>query len=279
MKDRVTLTLDRGILKVVDERIDGVHVKNRSHAVELLIRQSLHGSAPIAAVILAGGKGTRLKPLTDKLPKSLVPVNSKPILQYNIDLCKRYNIKNIIISVGHMAEQIMDHYGDGSKFGVNITYVHEKEPMGTAGPLRMIKEKLNGTFVLMNADELKDINLAKMFQAHLENGGKATIALTTVEDPSAYGVAMMDGNKIVRFVEKPKKDEAPSKLINAGLYLLEPEIISLIPEGYAMMEFDVFPKLAKDSLLFGYPFSGQWFDIGTPERLQKAAKEWKGFQN
>jgi len=279
VKERVTLTIDRDILRIVDDRIDGTHVKNRSHAVELLLRQSLKAGAPTTAVILAGGKGTRLKPLTDKVPKSLVELGGKPILQHNIELCKRYGITNIVLSVGYMADQIREFCGDGSKFGVSITYIEEKEPLGTAGALKLLKGKLTETFILMNGDELKDINLDKMHQAHMESNAKATIALTTVEDPSSYGVALMDGQRIVRFVEKPKKEDAPSKLISAGLYILEPEVIALVPDGFAMIEFDVFPKLAKDGKLYGYPFSGQWFDTGTMERFQRAAKEWKGFSS
>lgn len=279
MKDRVTLTIDRDVLKIIDERIDGTTIKNRSHAVELLLRQSLKSAIPTTAIILAGGKGTRLKPLTDKTPKSLVDLNGQPIIQYNLDLCRRYGIKNVILSVGHMKDQIIRHYGDGSALGLNITYVEEKEPLGTAGPLRMLKGKITESFIVMNGDELKDINLARLYHAHIENSAKATIALTTVDDPSAYGVALMDGNRIVRFVEKPKKEDAPSKLINAGLYILEPEVLNYIPEGYAMWELDVFPKLAKEGTLFGYPFSGQWFDTGTMERLQHAGKSWKGFSS
>jgi mannose-1-phosphate guanylyltransferase len=277
MKERVTLTLDRDILRIVDERIDGTRIKNRSHAVELLLRQSLKANAPSIAVILAGGKGTHLKPLTDKTPRAMVEVNGKPILQYNVELCKKHGIKNIILSVGYMREQIIKYFGDGSKFGVNITYVEEKEPLGTAGALRLLKGQLTETFVLMNGDELKDVNLARLYQAHMESSAKVTIALTTVEDPSTYGVALLDGNRIVRFVEKPKKEDAPSMLISAGLYLLEPDVINLVPEGHAMVENDVFPKLAKEGVLYGYPISGQWYDTSTIERLQKASQQWKGF--
>jgi NDP-sugar pyrophosphorylase family protein len=279
MKERVTLTLDKDVLRIVDSRVDGSAIKNRSHAIELLLRQSLRASIPSTAIILCGGKGSRLKPLTDKMPKSLVPLNGKPILQYNIDLCKRHGIKNIVLAVGHMREQIIAHFGDGSKQGISITYIEEIQPLGTAGPLRMLKGKITDACILMNGDELKDINLIKMYHAHLDNNAKTTIALTTVEDPSAYGVAMLDGQRIVRFVEKPKREDAPSKLINSGLYIIEPEVIDIIPDGYAMIESDVFPKLAKEGSLFGYPFSGQWYDTGTPERLQKASKEWKGFTN
>ena len=277
MKERVTLTIDKDLLKAIDQRVDDVTVKNRSHAVELLVRQALRASIPSTAVILAGGKGSRLKPLTDKMPKALVPVNGKPIVQYNIELCKRFGVKNIILSVGHMADQIKERFGDGSALGVNISYIEEKEPMGTAGPLRLLKNRLTETFILMNGDEIKDVNLIKMYRVHLEHYARATIALTTVEDPSAYGVAMLDGNRILRFIEKPKKEDAPSKLINAGLYMLEPDVLDLIPSGFAMLEHDVFPKLAKEGSLHGYPFAGQWFDTGTLERYERAKREWRGF--
>jgi mannose-1-phosphate guanylyltransferase len=277
MKDRVTLTLDRDILRIVDDRIDGTHIKNRSHAIELLLRQSLKSTTPTTAVILAGGKGENLRPLTEDKPKSLLEVNGRPILQYNLDLCKKFGIKNVILSVGHLAEQIKRHYGDGSRHGLNITYIEEPEPMGTAGPLKQLQGKLTESFVVINGDELKDINLAKMYQTHLNNDAKATIALTTVDDPSHYGVALLDGTRIQRFVEKPAKEDAPSKLISAGLYIMEPEVLSRIPEGFAMLETDVFPKLAKEGQLHGYPFSGQWFDIGSVERLHQAGDDWKGF--
>lgn len=277
MKERVTLTLDEGVLDAVDKTVDSVTIKNRSHAVELLLRKAMRGTAPSTAVILAGGKGTRLKPLTDHTPKPLIEIKGRPILDYNIDLCRRFGITDIILSVGHLGEKIKEHYGDGTRHGVRISYIEEKEPLGTAGPLRMLRGKLTETFVLMNADELKDVSLLKMYRVHLDHGSTATIALTTVEDPSAYGVAVLDGNKIVGFVEKPKRNQAPSNLINSGLYMLEPSVIDLVPEGYAMMETDVFPKLAKEGTLYGYPFSGQWFDTGTKERLERVRRNWKGF--
>ena len=115
-----------------------------------------------------------------------------------------------------------------------------------------------------------------MYMFHKDNKAIGTIALTTVEDPSRYGVVVLRGNKITSFIEKPNKGESPSNLINAGLYILEPEIIKYIPAGYAMLETDVFPKLAQEGKLFGYAFGGQWFDAGTPERYEKAIKEWKG---
>jgi NDP-sugar pyrophosphorylase family protein len=275
MKERITLTLDRDILRRVDGRVDGSSVKNRSHAIELLVRKALKGSLPTTAVILAGGRLPHSK--TEELPKSLALIGSKPILQYNLELCKRYGITDIILCLGPKADVIKERFGDGTQYGVRITYLEEDAPLGTAGPLRELKGRVNEPFVVMNGDELKDINLLRLFQAHLDTSAKVTIALTTVEDPSAYGVALLDGTRIMRFVEKPSKEDAPSKLINAGLYLMEPEVLDLIPQGFATVEHDVFPKLAKEGVLHGYPFSGQWFDTGSAEHLERAKHEWKGF--
>ena len=125
---------------------------------------------------------------------------------------------------------------------------------------------------------MKNVNIEEMYKVHKENNALATIALTTVHDPSAYGVARLSGSKILEFVEKPLKENAPSNLINAGFYIIEPEVVDMIPNGFSMLEKDVFPKLAKQGRLFGYPFSGQWFDTGNIERYEKALKEWKDIE-
>ena len=276
MKERVTLTLDANILSEVDRKVDGHRIKNRSHAIELLLMQSL-GSAdmPKTAIILAGGVGTRLQPITFEIPKPLVLVHDRTLLEHQFDLFKKHGIKNIIISIGYKGDKIKHAIGDGRRFGVNVAYVEETKPLGTAGPLKLSKPFITGTFVTENSDELKDIDLHDMYLFHKENKAAVTIALTTVDDPSAYGVAKMQGNKILEFVEKPKRDEAPSNLINSGLYMMEPEVLDYIGEGYSMLEKDVFPKLAQDGKLFGYPFSGQWFNTGTLELYEKAIKGWK----
>ncbi|HJX05577.1 MAG TPA: nucleotidyltransferase family protein [Candidatus Nanoarchaeia archaeon] len=276
MKERVTLTIEKEILLKVDQSVNGADVKNRSHAVELLLTKAFGNTQPSKAIILAGGKGTRMKPMTDFLPKPMMRINDKPILEHNIELLKRHGIKEIVISIGHKGENIKEYFGDGKQLGVNISYIEETTPLGTAGPLNSLKGKINDTFILMNGDELKDIDLEDMFMFHRKNKSTATLALTTVEDPSSYGVAVMNGNKIMTFIEKPSRQHAPSKLINAGLYILEPEVLKIVPEGFSMMENDVFPKLAMNEKLLGYVFSGQWFDTGTPERFSKAAREWDG---
>ena len=150
----------------------------------------------------------------------MMRINDKPILEHNIELLKRHGIKEIVISIGHKGENIKEYFGDGKQLGVNISYIEETTPLGTAGPLNSLKGKINDTFILMNGDELKDIDLEDMFMFHRKNKSTATLALTTVEDPSSYGVAVMNGNKIMTFIEKPSRQHAPSKLINAGLYIL-----------------------------------------------------------
>jgi len=278
MKERITITLDENIINEIDKKVDGHKIKNRSHAIELALMSSIGNNKPKKAVVLAGGLGTRLRPITNEIPKQLMPIHGKSIMEHVFDLFKKYGIKDIILCVGYKADKFKEYFGDGKKFNLNITYVVEKKPMGTAGPIRLAKDLLDDTFIVCNADELKDIDLFDMYLNHKENGGAATIALTTVEDPSAYGVARLQGNKILEFVEKPKKEKAPSNLINSGLYIFEPEVIDYIPKGRSMLEKDVFPKLAKDEKLFGYPFSGQWFDTGTLERYEKAMKEWKDLE-
>lgn len=228
------------------------------------------------AVILVGGKATRLNPLTLQMPKALIELQGKTIAEHVLDLFRKYGVTEIIFSVGYLKEQIINYFGDGEKFGLTISYIQEDEPLGTAGPLRLLKEPMSETFVVCNGDELKEINLEQMLAAHRKSGGLATLALRSVEDPSMYGVARLDGNQILEFVEKPKREEAPSNLINAGFYLMEPAVLEMIPNGFAMFEYDVFPKLAKAGKLFGFEFAGQWFDTGNFERLDLARREWKG---
>ncbi|MEK6837812.1 MAG: sugar phosphate nucleotidyltransferase [Nanoarchaeota archaeon] len=276
MKERVTLTLDASILAEVDRKVDGHRIKNRSHAIELLLMEAL-GSAemPKVAVILAGGVGTRLQPITFEIPKPLVLVHDRTLLEHQFDLFKKYGIKSIVLSIGYKGDKIKHAIGDGRRFGVNVSYVEETKALGTAGPLRLAKAFLTETFITTNSDELKEIDLRDMYLFHKENKALVTIALTTVDNPSMYGVAKMQGGKILEFVEKPKKDEAPSNLINSGLYMMEPEVLDYIGDGYHMLEKDVFPKLASEGKLFGYPFSGQWYNTGTLELYEKAIKEWK----
>lgn len=238
----------------------------------------ISAQVPEKAVLLVGGKGTRLRPLTNDIPKALLNVNGKTVIENIFDLFLKYEIKEIILCVGHLKEKIRDYVGDGSSFGLNVVYVEEEQPLGTAGPLLLAKQHLQNLksgFIVSNGDELKDIDITKMYQLHKKGNASATLALTKVEDPSHYGVAKMDGSRIIDFVEKPKREEAPSNLINAGFYIMEKEVLDLIHPGFSMLERDVFPKLASSGKLYGFQFTGQWFDIGNIERYETAKKMWK----
>ncbi|MFH1125630.1 MAG: sugar phosphate nucleotidyltransferase [Candidatus Altiarchaeota archaeon] len=277
-RERLTITLRDDVLKKVDGMVDNIRIRNRSHAIEVLLSKALSSRSIKYAVLLAGGKGTRMRPFTYEIPKPMIPVQGKPLIQHIVELLRKYEVGEITFSVGYMKDKIKEYFGNGSKFGVNITYVEEKDELGTAGPLNMLREKLNDTFLMFNGDILSNIDLKDFVSFHEDKKGVATIALTTVSNPSRFGVARLRGDNILEFIEKPSIGKEPSNLINAGVYVLEPEVFKYIPQGKAMMEKDVFPKLAKKGKLFGYYFDGQWFDTGTPESYEVAIKNWKGVE-
>lgn len=275
MKERLTITLNSGTLEEIDKLIDGNKIKNRSHAIEVTLGRILN-NRPRKALLLLGGKGTRFRPITYEMPKALLPVQGRTVPEHMIDLLKKYGIIDLVFSIGYLGDKIRDYFSDGSRFGVNITYVKETEPMGSAGAIKLASGLLKDPFIVTNGDELKNINLDEMFEFHRKNKALITVALTTVENPSFYGVAKLEGNKVLEFIEKPTKEKAPSNLVNSGLSIWEPEVLKYIPKGFSMYEKDLFPILARQGKLYGYVFSGQWFDTGTPERYEIAIKNWRG---
>ncbi|TSC97491.1 MAG: mannose-1-phosphate guanyltransferase [Candidatus Berkelbacteria bacterium Licking1014_2] len=277
-KTKFTISMDEGLLKRVDATVDTIKIRNRSHAVEALLKKALGVHKINTAVIQAGGEGTRLRPFTYELPKPLLPVKNRALMEYPLELLAKYNIRDIIIITGYLGEKVENHFGDGKKWGVRIKYLREKKKLGTAGSLRLLKKDLTAPFFLLWADILANINLDDMAQAHFEHRGLATIALATVADPSHFGVVALEGAKITGFVEKPKPGSEPSKLINAGIALLDPQIIKMIPAGFSMIEKDIYPRLVKSGRLVGFPFAGQWFDTGTPAAYEEVLKKWRGIK-
>lgn len=276
-KEKLTVTIRKDLFPKIDAMIDGHKIRNRSHAAEFLIEKGLDQELVTKAIILVGGEGTRLRPFTYELPKVMLPIQGKPMVQHIIEQLKFHGVREIILAVYYKAEKVREYFGNGHHFGVNIKYVEEKKPLGTAGPLRLAKKYLTESFYIVWGDILSQLDLTDFAHFHKEHGGLATVALTTVEDTSRYGVVAMNGNKIIGFVEKPEKKDAPSNLINSGMAIMEPDVIKkYVPKtGKAMVEYDIYPKLAKEGQLYGYPFQGQWFDTGTPESYEKAIKEWK----
>ena len=274
---KLTVTIKKDLFPKIDSIIDGKKIRNRSHATEYLIESGLGINKIKKAIVLVGGEGTRLRPFTYELPKALLPIQGKPMVEHVLDLLKSHGVNQIVLAIGYKGEKIKEYFGDGSKFGLDISYVEEKTPLGTAGPLRLGKKFLNESFFIVWGDILSEIDLTDFIHFHKNSEALATVALTHVTDTDRYGIAAMQGSKIVEFVEKPEKEKAPSNMANAGMAIMEPEVIEkYVPKsGKAMVEYDVYPKLAKEGKLYGYPFSGQWFDTGTHEAYEKAIKEWK----
>jgi NDP-sugar pyrophosphorylase family protein len=273
-RERLTITLKKSILSQVDEIIDGTKIRNRSHAIEYLITQSLHPKVT-QAIILAGGKGLNMRPFTFEMPKGLFPVGGKPILEQIVDMLRKFEVREIILSVGHLGEKIKEHFGDGKKFGVNITYITEEKEIGTAGALRIVGKYIKSdSFLVIHGDILIDISLSDFISFHKEEDSIGTLALSSVVDPSSFGEVVMQGTKITQFIEKPKKGKQTSQLVSCGLYLFNKEIFSYIPKQDPSLLEDIFPELAKKRQLSGFLFGGNWIDIGTPASYEKAIQEW-----
>jgi mannose-1-phosphate guanylyltransferase len=220
------------------------------------------------ALVLAGGFGTRLRPLSCSRPKMLFPIANRPLIDYTLEaLSKEKSVDTVVLAVYYMAESLVRYLGP-TKYDLGILYSREQRPLGTGGPVKKAKDIMNGDrFMVMNGDILTDFDYKRLIEYHEEKGGVATIALTQVSDPTRYGSVELDWEgRITRFVEKPEYGKAPSNLINAGIYIMEPEILDYIPdEGKVRIETEVFPKLAEENKLYGFESHGFWMDIGEPQ--------------
>jgi mannose-1-phosphate guanylyltransferase len=229
------------------------------------------------ALILAGGFGTRLRPLSCTRPKTLFPIVNKPLLQWIFERLAKNNVEEAILAVNRQTEFYIKQQRI-PKYGLNVKYSIDppKTPLGTAGPIKKA-EKLIGhsePFLVLNGDIFADLSYKEILEKHKERNALATIALYEVKDPSRYGVAEIAKNsRIKRFIEKPPKEAAPTNLINAGVYVLSPKVFQYIPRGKAVsMEREVFPKLAEKGELYGHVFHGLWMDIGKPEEYLQTNK-------
>lgn len=227
------------------------------------------------AIILAGGKGTRLYPITYEIPKPLLPVKKKPIINYLVELFLEQGIKEIAVLINKGFREEFDWWKKRYYPKNEINFFEEKEPLGTFGGLWQLKEWIgNSSFFLTNGDELKKIDLEKMVEFHNQKSVLGTIALVEVVNPQDYGVVLCQNNGIVQeFLEKPK--EPPSNYVSSGFYLFSPEILKEHPgPKFTMVETDIFPKLAKEKKIAGFKFRGQWMDCGTFQRLENAILHW-----
>ncbi|HYY99402.1 MAG TPA: NDP-sugar synthase [Pyrinomonadaceae bacterium] len=222
------------------------------------------------ALILAGGKGTRLRPLTVYTPKPVVPICNRPFLLYQIDTLRRAGVTDITLSLSYQPNKIEQQLGDGSDFGVKINYTVEPQPMGTAGAYKFAEDLIREPTVVFNGDIVTDLDLKAVIRQHNERNAAATIVLAPVDNPSAYGlVETHEDGRVKRFLEKPKADEISCNTINAGTYILDPKVLDYVPAGenYSF-EYGVFPALleAGEPFYAHVPESAYWIDIGTPAR-------------
>jgi NDP-sugar pyrophosphorylase family protein len=204
----------------------------------------------------------------------MVPVANKPIMQYNIELLRKYGIKDIIANIHYFPEQVENYFHDGRQFGVNLSYSFEEELLGTAGGVKCMSRlmKVKDSFIVISSDVLTDVNLSKMLAFHRKKKALATIALTSVEDVTQFGVVVLDGDdRIAAFQEKPSRREAKSSLVNAGVYIFEPEILDMISDGFRDFGKEIFPELVSNNAqFFGYKMIEYWNDVGGIEKLKSA---------
>ncbi len=226
------------------------------------------------AVVLVGGEGTRLRPLTLTTPKQMLPVVEQPMLERVLGQLARHGVDHAVLSLGYRPDAFTEAYPDGMVAGVAVAYAVEPTPLDTAGAVRFaaVHAGVDETFVVVNGDVLADLDVGELVRFHRDRGGAATIALTPVTDPSAFGVVPTDASgRVTAFIEKPPRDEAPTNLINAGTYVLEPSVLERIPEGRRVsIERETFPALVEAGSLYARGSDAYWLDTGTPEAYLRA---------
>lgn len=227
------------------------------------------------AVVLVGGEGTRLRPLTYDVPKQMLPVVDRPMIEHVVEWLATHGVDRVVLSLGYRPDAFLAAYPDGVCAGVEMAYAIEAELLDTAGAIRFAARSagVEGTFIVLNGDVLSDFDVGSLVARHRASGATGTIQLTPVEDPSAFGVVPTDDSgRVVAFIEKPPPGTAPTNLINAGCYVLEPSVLDLIPDGRRVsIERETFPALVERGTLFAMGSDTYWLDTGTPEKFLQAS--------
>jgi mannose-1-phosphate guanylyltransferase len=220
------------------------------------------------AVILVGGEGTRLRPLTETIPKPMIPVLNRPFLEHALQHLRTHSIDEAFLALGYLPDIIEAHFGNGADIGISLQYSQEHKPMGTAGAIKLLQKHLKSTFIVCNGDIFTNLDITKMLSFHRERKAKTTIFLTPVENPSAFGAVETDHDgRVCQFLEKPAPSQVTSNWINGGIYLLEPEVLEAIPrDHHFMFERGLFPHLVDSGVpVYGYKDHPYWLDMGTPQ--------------
>lgn len=276
-RERLTITLRSDLLKSLDAEIDGQQIRNRSHAIEYFLSRSLSLKS-FKVLILAGGSPVYFESEKKTLPKAMVKIAGKPLLEQTLHRLKAAKFTEIFISIGEGGEVIKNYFKDGSQLGIHITYIEQpKNTKGNAEPLLQAKDYINSSFLLLYGDVLSDIDYGDFAEFHRsQKTAVSTMALTSTETVDMWGLARLQGNRVVEFEEKPKNPKTFSRLINAGIYIMEPEIFKFIKPNSGKLESTVFPRLAEEGKLFGYTYEGLWLDISSSAAYKQAVKEVSG---
>lgn len=258
-------------------RLSHLPILNKESQVVALVTSDefLVGSlSSLDAVVMAGGRGTRLFPLTEELPKPMLPVGEKPLLEIIIEQLRNAGIQKVNVTTHHKPEKIQDHFGDGKNFGVELSYVSEDKPLGTAGAIGLLDNDTHQTLLVINGDILTQVDLKAMLSFHRENKADLTVAVRSFDMKVPYGVIECEGEKVSRVQEKPKI----KFLVNAGIYLLEPSVREYIPSGEHYNMTDLIERLIEEKLnVISFPIHEYWLDIGAHAEYEKAQEEVKKF--
>ena len=252
LKEHISITLDEDIISWLDKKINGYNIKNRSHAIEKILIKSMNEDCIKQAVILCGSG--KKEPL-----RAMSLIKGKPALEHTIKYLKMQGISDILLIVNYNYEKIISYFGKGTKYDLNIRYIIEDEPGGTAGFLKSARGMIFNTFVLMYGDVLFSVDINDMLKVHRNSKAIATMALTTSKNTSSYGVVKLKGQKITEFIEKPKINKILSNLINAGVFIIEPQLPEMLfEEKEKIILEDIFVKLCTEGKLAGYVYDGTW---------------------
>lgn len=261
-------------IEVWDALKKHIPARKRSSFIIEAVREKLMKES-LKCLILCGGRGTGLTPLTYSIPKSMVPIGYKPLLEHIVTYMKRQGIYNFILAISYLGEHLIKYFGDGRFIGVSIDYSIEKVPLGTASAVKNAERKLNTTFLTVNGDIIfTGLDISSLIKYHREKNGVATIVLTRVEDARRFGlVSMDDEGRVIAFREKPRQP-VPG-FVNAGIYVFEPAIFDYIPSDKpSSLEEDIFPELADQNKLYAYIHNGYWIDIGDQSDYERVVKDF-----
>jgi mannose-1-phosphate guanylyltransferase / phosphomannomutase len=270
-KTRLTITLSESILDAVDSSINGITVRNRSHAIETFIKKSLSPSIKTAVILAGGNKERDQNPCLTKIGKGY-------LLTHILDNLKNNHINRVIVCLHKTDTEVMRIFGKGENYGINIEYLVEEQPLGTGGAVKKAKDLVkNSPFLVIHGDTLTNIDLSNLFSFHFTEKSLATIAVKPRLGEPKYGQVFIEGNKIIKFLET--SENSGISIINTGIYIFDPKIFEIFPQKEVFtLEKDVFPKLAKQKQLTASIFQGMWFDITDKDSLKKARDKWQEIQ-